>query len=115
MGYSISVAGSDWKEFYVKDLTSGDILSDHLTWIKFSGMSWHGNGFYYKRYPRPDEHAELSAANDNAKVYYHQLGTSQEDDKLIYSIDEPGEYDAELIADMFGKKVSKKFILEIAE
>lgn len=89
MGYSISIAGSDWKEFYVKNLETGEILEDHITWIKFSGMSWHGDGFYYKRYPRPDENSELSAANENAKVYYHRLGTSQNEDQLIY--EEPNE------------------------
>ncbi|MEO2160085.1 MAG: S9 family peptidase, partial [bacterium] len=84
MGYSINVAGSDWQEFFVKDLTTGELLSDHLTWIKFSGMSWQGNGFYYKKYPTPDENEELSATNENAKVYYHRLGTPQEADELIY-------------------------------
>ena len=85
VGYSINVAGSDWQEFFVKDLNTGELLSDHLTWIKFSGMSWQGNGFYYKQYPIPDENEVLSATNENAKVYFHRLGTSQEADELIYS------------------------------
>ena len=84
MGYSVSISGSDWQEYYVKDLSTGELLPDHLTWVKFSGMAWLGNGFYYKRYPTPDEKEELSAANEHAKVYYHRLGTSQEADELIY-------------------------------
>ena len=84
MGYSVSISGSDWQEYYVKDLSTGELLPDHLTWVKFSGMAWLGNGFYYKRYPTPDENEELSAANEHAKVYYHRLGTSQEADELIY-------------------------------
>ena len=40
LGYSISKSGSDWREFYVKDLSTGKNLSDHLNWIKFSGMAW---------------------------------------------------------------------------
>ena len=84
MGYSISRGGSDWREFYVKDLNSGEILEDHITWVKFSNMSWHGSGFYYKRYPKPDIHNELSATNENAKVYFHKIGTNQNDDIMIY-------------------------------
>ena len=90
MGYSVSISGSDWQEYYVKDLSTGELLPDHLTWVKFSGMAWLGNGFYYKRYPTPDENEELSAANEHAKVYYHRLGTSQEADELIfYEPDKP--------------------------
>ena len=84
MGYSINIAGSDWQEFYVMDLETGEILPDHLTWVKFSGMSWRGNGFYYKKYPTPDENAELSATNEHAKVFYHKMGTPQDADELIF-------------------------------
>ena len=84
MGYSVSIAGSDWRELHVKNLSTGELLADHLKWVKFSGMSWLGDGFYYKRYPTPDENEELSAANELAKVYYHRLGTSQEADELIF-------------------------------
>ena len=84
MGYSISRGGSDWREFYVKDLNSGEILEDHITWVKFSNMSWHGSGFYYKKYPKPELDNELSATNENAKVYFHKIGTDQKDDLMIY-------------------------------
>ncbi len=85
LGYSKSTGGSDWKEFYILDLEEGEDLSDHLTWIKFSGMAWAGDGFYYSRYPAPEEGGELDASNENAKVYYHQLGTEQEMDQHIFS------------------------------
>ena len=84
MGYSINIAGSDWQEFFIMDLELNEIRKDHLKWIKFSGMAWQGNGFYYIRYPRPDENDELSAANENSKVYYHKLGTPQASDELIF-------------------------------
>ncbi|MDP6852639.1 MAG: prolyl oligopeptidase family serine peptidase [Candidatus Marinimicrobia bacterium] len=85
LGYAKSKGGSDWKEFYIKDLTSGNDLMDHLKWIKFSGMSWAGDGFYYSRFPEPGEGGELDASNENSAVYYHQLGTDQTKDKLIYA------------------------------
>ena len=90
MGYSVSIAGSDWRELHVKNLSTDELLPDHLKWVKFSGMAWRGDGFYYKRYPTPDENEELSASNEHAKVYYHRLGTSQEADELIfYEADKP--------------------------
>jgi len=84
LGYSISNSGSDWKEFYILDLRTKNLLKDRLKWIKFSGMSWKDNGFYYTRYPEKNEKNELSGTNENGKVYYHKLGTLQENDELIY-------------------------------
>lgn len=84
IGYGITRGGSDWNEFYVMnadDLTKRD---DHIQWVKFSGMSWYGDGFYYSRYPEPRKGDELSGQNLNSKVYYHKIGTKQEEDQLIY-------------------------------
>ena len=90
LGYSVSKSGSDWREFYVKNLSTGKDLNDHLKWIKFSGMSWSGDGFYYNAFPIPEEGKELSQANQSSKVYYHKLGTVQDEDILIFSdIDNP--------------------------
>lgn len=84
IGYGISRGGSDWNEFFV--MNAGDLqkLDDHLKWIKFSGISWYGEGFFYNRYPEPGKGAELSGMNTNSKVYYHKIGNKQEDDQLIY-------------------------------
>lgn len=84
MGYSKSVSGSDWREFFIRDLVTGIDLEDHLTWIKFSGMSWAGDGFYYSRFPTPKEDGVLDASNENSKVYFHALGTNQSEDILIF-------------------------------
>lgn len=84
LGYSISRAGSDWNEIFVMNIETGELLSDHLKWVKFSGISWHGNGFYYSRFEEPKKGGELSQANENHKVYFHKLGAKQEEDKLIY-------------------------------
>ena len=84
LGYSISKSGSDWREFYVKDLSTGNNLSDHLNWIKFSGMAWSGDGFYYKTFPKPEQGKELSQSNQNSKIFYHRLGTDQKNDRLIF-------------------------------
>jgi prolyl oligopeptidase len=82
--YGISEAGSDWREFFVIDIATKTKLKDHIKWIKFSGASWHGDGFYYNRYEKPEEGKELISKNENQKVYYHKIGTEQGEDQLIY-------------------------------
>ncbi|CAN5916975.1 prolyl oligopeptidase family serine peptidase [soil metagenome] len=85
--YGISKGGSDWQEFRVRDVTTGTDLPDVLEWIKFSGASWarDGSGFYYSRFPQPREGAALTEMNKNQRVYFHQLGTPQSEDRLTYA------------------------------
>ncbi|WP_370090086.1 prolyl oligopeptidase family protein [Ekhidna sp.] len=83
--YSISEGGSDWRTAFIMHTETKELLSDKIKWIKFSGMSWYKDGFYYQRFDEPKEGDELSAANQYGKVYYHKVGTDQSKDKLIYS------------------------------
>jgi prolyl oligopeptidase len=84
-GYLIAQAGSDWQEAYVMDVATKKVLNDKVQWVKFSGLSWgNEDGFYYSRYPEPDEKSKLSKQNQFHKVYYHKIGTFQSSDVLIY-------------------------------
>jgi prolyl oligopeptidase len=82
--YGTASGGSDWNEFFVMEVSTKKILDDHLKWIKFSGISWKDDGFYYHRFPEPEKGAELSKANQFGQVYYHKLGTKQSEDILVY-------------------------------
>lgn len=82
VGYTVSVGGSDWKEIRVKDMDGND-LPDVIKWVKFSGISWAGDGFYYSGYDEPKGSA-LSQKNEYNTVYYHKLGARQAQDKLVY-------------------------------
>ena len=84
MAYAINQSGSDWQTIKVKDVESAKDLVDDLQWVKFSGASWYGNGFFYSRYPTPDKGTELSGKNEFHQIWYHQLGTPQSQDKLEY-------------------------------
>ncbi|MBL7828516.1 MAG: S9 family peptidase [Saprospiraceae bacterium] len=84
LAYSTSVGGSDWRTIVVKDLQTGTMLADQIDWVKFSGISWQGNGFFYTRFPEPKKGDELKGANKLGAVYYHALGTPQSADKLVY-------------------------------
>lgn len=82
--YTISRSGSDWQEFYVIDLKTGQLTSDHIEWAKFSGAAWLGDGFFYSAYDAPVKGKEFSNMNANHKIYYHKIGTPQSDDVLFY-------------------------------
>lgn len=86
IAYGISKSGSDWQEWFVRDIESGKNTSDHLEWIKFSSASWtkDGKGFYYCRYQKPNEAEKYLVKNLNHEVYYHKLGEDQSKDQLIY-------------------------------
>lgn len=84
LAYGISRGGSDWSEIYVMNIESGEVLADHINWVKFSGISWKGDGFFYSAYGEPEEGDELSGQNRFHKVYYHILGTPQKQDLLIF-------------------------------
>jgi prolyl oligopeptidase len=83
-GYGISQAGSDWQEFRAMEVASRQALPDTLKWIKFSGIAWQGDGFYYSRYDEPAKGKELSSVNEANRIYYHKVGTPQSADELIY-------------------------------
>lgn len=82
--YTISRSGSDWTEIYVLDTETGRLLDDHILWAKFTGAEWDGNGFYYSAYQAPEAGKEFSNANVNHRVYYHEIGTSQSADRLVF-------------------------------
>ena len=86
MAYSISSAGSDWREWHVLNVETGERLDDHIQWSKFSSASWanDNSGFYYSRYDEPKEGEEFSGTNYFQKLYFHKIGTSQSEDQLIY-------------------------------
>lgn len=94
LAYGLSSSGSDWQEWKVRDITTGADLQDHLQWIKFSGASWtHDHqGFFYSRYDEPNEKTKLEDVNYYQKLYYHQIGTPQSEDILIYHRPEQKEW-----------------------
>ena len=84
LAYTISRSGSDWSEIYVMDAKTKELLPDHIEWAKFTGAAWHGDGFYYSAYPRPEAGKEFSSANEYHCIYYHKLGTDQSQDRLVF-------------------------------
>jgi prolyl oligopeptidase len=86
LAYGISHGGSDWRQWRVRNVETGEDFPEVLEWVKFSGASWtpDGKGFFYSRYDEPPEGNKLVSANYFQKLYYHRLGTPQSDDVLVY-------------------------------
>jgi len=86
--YGTASGGSDWNELFVMETATQKKLSDHIKWIKFSGASWYKDGFFYSRYDEPASGEVLTKKNEYHKVYYHEVGTYQSSDVLVYEVRE---------------------------
>ncbi|EFC48850.1 prolyl oligopeptidase family protein [Naegleria gruberi] len=88
--YGLSEKGSDWQTIKVMDVKTKEHLPDSIKFCKFTSISWthDSKGFFYTRYPEPKSSVESLGSevdpNENSKLYYHKLGTSQLEDILIY-------------------------------
>jgi prolyl oligopeptidase len=82
--YGVSRSGSDWQLYQVMDLTTRTTLDDAIEWVKVSGVAWHGDGFFYSRYPAPQPGQEKASINENHQVFFHRIGTPQSADCLVY-------------------------------
>ena len=91
LAYGTAASGSDWNEWKVRDIATGQDLPDHLKWVKFSSTAWthDGRGFFYSRYDAPNEATKLADVNYFHKLYFHLVGTPQSADTLVY--DRPDE------------------------
>ncbi|KAK9768596.1 hypothetical protein K7432_000658 [Basidiobolus ranarum] len=117
-GYGISKSGSDWVTIHVKYTdASGQDLEDQIRWAKFTKITWahDDSGFFYNRYPKPsvgdDKAGTETGSNTNAMLYFHRIGTSQEEDIMIFKDPEHPHY-------MFGSEVTDDgdfLILSISE
>lgn len=98
VAYTISEGGSDWRKIFVLNTETGEQIEPEIVDAKFTGVSWLGNqGFYYSRYDKP-QGSELSARTEQHKLYYHQLGTSQSEDQLVF-----GEAEGEVHRYIYGQ------------
>ncbi|HLF13642.1 MAG TPA: prolyl oligopeptidase family serine peptidase, partial [Bacteroidota bacterium] len=92
LAFGISKSGSDWVDIVLMDVAT-KTTSDTLRWVKFSGVSWYGDGFFYSRYDAPaDTSKMLSKKNEYHKVYYHRAGTRQAQDALVYEDPSQSEF-----------------------
>ena len=84
-GLLISEGGTDWRSARVMNTQTKAYMDDKLSDIKFSDISWNGKeGFFYSRYQSIEGESTLSSKTQYHGLYYHRLGTSQDEDQLIF-------------------------------
>jgi prolyl oligopeptidase len=88
--YAVQEGGTDWCIVRVLDVETGETLPDEVRWVKFSLIEWaaDGSGFFYSRFPEPEEGEEFQSLNENQTVHFHRLGTPQSEDRLIHATPE---------------------------
>lgn len=125
VAYSLAKSGSDWQTFYVRNVDTGEDFEDKLEWIKFIIPAWTGDsrGFFYGRYDVPTEGDEFEEQVRGMRLFYHEVGTSQADDVLIYERPESAELGFEPFVSDDGKYLvvrvwkgsARKFEIAIAD
>ena len=85
LAYAVSVGGSDWQEWRVREVESGADLPIRLPFSKFSGAAWlpDSSGFFYNRYDEPQGGLSGTTATFSPRVWLHRLGTDMAHDELI--------------------------------
>ncbi|HEX7047159.1 MAG TPA: prolyl oligopeptidase family serine peptidase [Gammaproteobacteria bacterium] len=102
LAYSISDGGSDWRQWRILDIETGETLPELLMHSKFDiDVAWShdSSGFYYTRYPVGDDGTANGRAP--ASLYYHRLNTSQDKDQRVFSVAEHAEWN------LYGSAVSE--------
>jgi prolyl oligopeptidase len=94
VAYATSDAGSDWRTWRIRRVTTGEDLDDRIGWSKFASSVWtrDGAGFFYGRYPQPPADAAFEAANRNMELRWHRLGDDPADDRLILATPQEPEW-----------------------
>lgn len=111
IAYTVSENGSDWASIKVRDVDCGHDLEDVVRFTKLCNIQWtkDSRGFFYQvnignlllflcqlnkmrsfsnqRFPKP-LNGQAATGTDtsamrNAKLYYHEVNTLQDDDVLV--------------------------------
>ncbi|MCJ8190706.1 prolyl oligopeptidase family serine peptidase [Sphingomicrobium aestuariivivum] len=94
LAYMVQDGGSDWMTIKVLDVATGEVMADTIEWVKFSGLDWakDGSGFYYSRFPASEEGGKFTGLNTDQAVYFHEVGTPQSEDELIFATPDNPDY-----------------------
>ncbi|MBX2900885.1 MAG: S9 family peptidase [Cyclobacteriaceae bacterium] len=84
LALQIAKGGADRAEAVVIRTSDKTLVEDTIRNMKQSGISWKGNdGYYINRFVEGLKN-NLAAKNEYQQLYYHKLGTSPTQDKVIF-------------------------------
>ncbi len=85
LAYGKSVQGTETSTMYLRDVESGEDLSDVFPKVRFANPQWlkDGSGFYYSR-PRDVESIGPGEELYDRRVYFHELGRNYDEDPVVF-------------------------------
>ena len=91
LAYAVSDGGVDWRTIYVINLETMEELDTPVTEVKFSSIDWSqdSQGFYYNKYPKPEEKNRLCEPSLDAAIYYFDIASGE--NSLFYGEKNPEE------------------------
>ncbi len=81
LAYSVTDGGVDWRTIKILDMESGLNLVHKVTEVKFSDITWKSDssGFFYNKYPKPEDRLRLSQQSYDAAIYFFNIETGKEE------------------------------------
>ncbi|MBX6386891.1 MAG: S9 family peptidase, partial [Microbispora sp.] len=85
LAYQISVGGDEESRLYVVDVATGEVIEGPIDRCRYSPVAWlpGGEAFYYVRKLAPSQ-VPAGEEQFHRRVYLHRVGTSPDDDVLIF-------------------------------
>jgi prolyl oligopeptidase len=84
LAFQIAKGGADRAEAVVMRTSDKTLVEDTIRNMKQSGISWKGNDGYYINRFEEGLKSNLAAKNEYQQLYYHKLGTSPAQDKVVF-------------------------------
>lgn len=95
VAFGVTKGGSEWQTWQIYDLVTKKKLKDSLTGLIHEFVLWMPGGmsFVYIRHTEPVHKSKRSELLRFPAIYYHNVGTNQTKDKLLYKrLDKPDWY-----------------------
>ncbi|MEO3796364.1 prolyl oligopeptidase family serine peptidase [Nonomuraea sp. B10E15] len=85
LAYQISVGGNEESVLYIMDVATGERVEGPIDRCRYSPVAWlpGGEAFYYVR-RLPSTEVPENETQFHRRVYLHRVGTSTEDDVMIF-------------------------------
>ena len=121
LAYSVSDGGVDWRTIYLINLQTMEKLEAAVTEVKFSSIDWDqdSKGFYYNKYPKPEEKNRLCEPSLNAAIYYFDIDSGEnslfygeKNPEENYSLSFVGENNTPLIRVINGSEEENHYIIK---
>lgn len=85
VAYGTSSSGSEISTLRVREIETGKVLAEEIPRTRAASIAWlpDQSGFYYTQYPAPGSVPKEDEPY-HRRVYLHKLGTSLDEDRLVF-------------------------------